>query len=138
MAGHFPFSGNGGRASTTAFYERYGFNEALQEKYYKWWYEWAKAFVTHDAELSLTKGIAFAGYPYGQHAHRNFHLNDKHWAVCLSDLGDFIKGAILPKLDEAAVHKLEEEHHKMLDELKQEAGTSPREPAPDVGYFRHT
>ncbi len=138
MAGHFPFSGNGGRASTTAFYERYGLNDELQEKYYKWWYDWAKAFVSQDKELVQTKSLDFAHYPYGQHAHRSFHLNGKHWAVCLADLGAFIKAVIMPKLDHDALHKLEDEHHKIVDALKKEAADKPREPAPDVGYFRHT
>jgi len=138
MAGHFPFSGNGGRASTTAFYERYGFNDELQETYYKWWYDWAKDFVTKDAELSVTKALEFAHYPFGQHAHRSFHLNDKHWAVCLTDLGEFIKGAVMPKMTHDELHELEDAHHQLVDKLKQEAAAKPREAVPDVGYFRHT
>ena len=69
MAGHFPFSGNGGRASTAAFYERYAFNDDTQEKYYKWWYDWTKDFVMNHKELSQTKGREFQSYPFGQHAH---------------------------------------------------------------------
>lgn len=137
MAGHFPFSGNGGRASAAAFFERYGFNDELQEKYYKWWFDWAKDFVEKDRELSQTKTVDFQSYPYGQHAHRDFHLNNKVWPVILSDLGDFIKGTIFPRLTDEQMHKLEDEHHKMLGKFKKEAKDKPREPAPDVGYFRH-
>ncbi len=137
MAGHFPFSGNGGRASTTAFYERYGFNDELQERYYKWWYDWAKNFVQQDKELSKTKALEFEHYPYGQHAHRGFHLNKKVWPVLLEDLGAMIKGTIFPKLNDEQLHKLEEEHHKALDAMKKAAKENPREPSPDIGYFRH-
>ncbi|QKT02772.1 hypothetical protein HUS23_02550 [Ectothiorhodospiraceae bacterium 2226] len=138
MAGHFPFSGRGGRAATTAFFELQGYNAELQEKYYRWWYEWAKRFVEQDKELSQTKAIEFQSYPYGQHAHRGFHLNDKVWAVMLDDLGHFIKYALFPRLSSDDMHKLEDKHRKMVEELRNETGASPREPAPDIGYFRHT
>lgn len=138
MAGHFPFSGNGGRGAITAYYERHGLNDELQEKYYKWWYDQAKTMVDQDSELSQTKGLDFIEYPYGQHAHRSFHLKGKQWAVCLNDLGAFIKAVLLPKLDQNALHKLEEEHHTLMTALGQEATDKPREPVPDIGYFRHT
>lgn len=138
MAGHFPFSGNGGRASTVAFFEKERYTEALQEKYYTFWYDWAKKTVESDAHLKQTKAHEFHGYPYGQHAHRNFHLNDKAWGVALSDLGEFLKGVVFPRLDDEAMHKLEEDHKKQVAALAKEAEASPREPAPDIGYFRHT
>lgn len=138
MAGHFPFSGRGGRASTTAFFELHGFNRTLQEKYYRWWYEWAKRFVQQDKELSQTKAIEFQSYPYGQHAHQEFHLNNKVWPVMLDDLGQVIKFAIFPRLSADDLHKVEDLHRKMVEELKKEAEATPREAAPDIGYFRHT
>lgn len=138
MAGHFPFSGNGGRGTAAAFYERYRFNDELQEQYYKWWYDWAKNFVENDPALATTKGVDFVTYPYGQHAHRAFHLNNKVWPVLLSSLGEFIKGTLLPRLSEQQLHALEAEHTQMLDALRKAAQAKPREPSPDVGYFRHT
>ncbi len=138
MAGHFPFSGNAGRASVAAFFEKEGYPEALQEKYYKWWYDWAKQTVEADAHLKVTKAHEFKEYPFGQHAHRNFHLNDKAWAVALADLGEFIKGVVFPRLSEDDRHKLEESHEKFVAELAKEAEANPKEPAPDIGYFRHT
>lgn len=137
MAGHFPFSGNGGRASTTAFYERYGLNEELQEKYYKWWYDWAKDFVTKDSDLSATVGIRFNGYPMGQHSDHAFHLNGKVWPMKMEELGSFISNLIFPKLDEKAMHALEAAHSKALKGFGTEAASSPREAAPDVGLYRH-
>ncbi len=142
MAGHFPFLGKGvryggARLSIAAFFETHGLNQELQEKYYKWWYDWAKHFVEQDEGLKAAKGIAFQHYPYGQHAHRSFHLNDKIWAVHLADLGDLIRDSLLPKLDNKAMKELEQAHAKMLHELEQQAQENPREPAPDVGYFRH-
>lgn len=138
MAGHFPFSGRGGRASTNAFFEAEGLNEDLQEKYYQWWYNQAKEMVENDPELKVTKAHEFKEYPFGQHAHHNFHLNDKAWAVALADLGDFLKGVVFPRLSEEAMHKLEEEHKKMVESLRKEAEANPREAAPDIGFFRHT
>jgi hypothetical protein len=138
MAGHFPFSGRGGRAATTAFFEQEGFNKELQEKYYKWWYDWAKNIVDNDADLKAAKGVAFQSYPFGQHAYHNFHLNDKAWPVALDDLGSFIKGTIMVRMSDEDLHKLEEDHEKMLAELRKETESNSREPAPDIGYFRHT
>lgn len=138
MSGHFPFMGRGGRAETNAFYELHGFNETLQEEYYRWWYEWAKEKVVNDPDLYQAKAVEFNNYPYGQHAQHNFHLNDKAWAMALADLGAFIKYSILPKLSEEELHKLEQDHDKMLAELKKKAEENPREPVPEVGHFRHT
>ena len=55
MSGHFPFSGNTNRVSVFGFYDRYNLNPAMQEKYYKWWYDWAKNFVINDADLKVVK-----------------------------------------------------------------------------------
>lgn len=138
MAGHFPFAGNTNRVSVFAFYERYGLGLELQEKYYKWWYDWAKNFVNSDPDLKASKAIAFSHYPYGQHADHDFHLHKYQWCTTLIDLGKFIQGVIIPKLSEEQMHKLEEDHHHMLDALKAEAKNTPRPAAPEVGYFRHS
>lgn len=142
MAGHYPFMGRGvryggARMTITAFFEQHGFNLELQEKYYKWWYDWAKAFVENDPGLKAAKGVAFNSYPYGQHAHHAFHLVDKMWATTMADLGDLIRDSIMPKMDDAALHKLEEDHKAAVHKLEEEAKTNPREPAPDVGLYRH-
>lgn len=142
MAGHFPFTGKGmsygmGRMSVTAFFERHGFNLELQEKYYKWWYDWTKNFVSNDPDLKVTKGVAFNQYPYGQHSHHSFHLVDKHWATTMCDLGDLIRETIMPKLTADQLHKLEHDHEHAVHELEKESEANPRKPAPDVGYFRH-
>ncbi|HQU14812.1 MAG: hypothetical protein B7Z66_03725 [Chromatiales bacterium 21-64-14] len=144
MSGHFPFAAKRGirygqapRMAIAAFFEHHGFNTDLQEKYYKWWYDWARNAVAGDPDLNATKGVEFTGYPYGQHALHSFHLNDKMWAAALSDLGDFIRDLILPKLDEKALHALESQHDAMLHTLAQEATQKPRTPPPEVGYFRH-
>lgn len=144
MAGHFPFASKRGsryglapRMSLAAFFEHQGLNDALQERYYKWWYDWAKDFVAQDTDLSATVGIRFTGYPMGQHSEHAFHLNDKYWAVCMDELGSFIANLILPKLDETATHALEQDHAALLESLEAEAQSNPREPAPDVGLFRH-
>lgn len=144
MAGHFPFAGKRGtryglapRGTIAAFFENNGFNNELQEKYYKWWYDYAKQFVENDSDLSVTMGVKFASYPIGTHARHSFHLNDKFWPVAMDELGSLISNVILPKLDSDAMHKLEEEHTAMLAQLREEASANPREPAPDVGLFRH-
>ncbi len=138
MAGHFPFSGNTNRVSVFAFYERYGLNETLQETYYKWWYDWAKNIVLTDADLRTSKALEFAHYPYGHHSHRDFHLGQGTWTTNLIDLGAFIKGTLLPKLNAEQLHQLEEVHHHMIHELEAEAKKAPREPQPELGWFRHT
>ena len=144
MAGHFPFASKRGsryglapRMSLAAFFEQQGLNHTLQETYYKWWYDWAKDFVSKDTDLGATVGVRFAHYPMGQHSEHAFHLNDKYWAVCMDELGSFVANLILPKLDDSASHALEEAHTELLKSLAQEAETNPREPAPDVGLFRH-
>lgn len=142
MAGHFPFMGKGmrygmARLALTAFYEKHGLSLELQEKYYKWWFDWAKRFVANDTDLSATKSVAFAHYPYGQHSLHSFHLNDKMWASVMTDLGDLLRDTIFPKLDHAAMEKLEHDHEHLIEELAAEAKKNPRKPSPDVGYFRH-
>ncbi|MDA8225906.1 MAG: hypothetical protein M0T86_08310 [Betaproteobacteria bacterium] len=138
MAGHFPFSGNTNRVSVFAFYERYGLNQALQEKYYKWWYEWAKKMVASDPGLQAAKGMEFNHYPYGQHSHVDFHLRQGAWTTALIDLGGFIKGTLLPILNDDQLHHLDEEHHQFLHHLEEEASKSPRQPQPELGWFRHS
>lgn len=144
MAGHFPFAGKRGtryglapRGTIAAFFENHGFNNELQEKYYKWWYDYAKQFVENDSDLSVTMGVKLSHYPIGTHARHSFHLNDKFWPVAMDELGSLIANVILPKLDSDAMHKLEEEHKAMLDHLREETKSNPREASPDVGLFRH-
>jgi hypothetical protein len=143
MSGHFPFSSSQGtryglapRMSISAFFEKNQFNMELQEAYYKWWYDWAKAFVDQDADLKATMGLRFNHYPMGQHSEHAFHLNGKYWASCMDDLGGFIRNLIIPKLDHDAEHALTEEHEKLVHDLKAKA-TESYEPVPDVGHFRH-
>ncbi len=138
MAGHYPFSGKANRVSIYAFFERHGLSAPLQEKYYKWWYDWAKAFVLNDADLKVSKGIEFAAYPYGQHAHHDFHLNRYVWCTHMIDLGQFIEGVIFPKLDHAQRERLEHDHRQFLAQLRSETQTHPREAPPEIGRYRHT
>ncbi|MDE2089811.1 MAG: hypothetical protein KGJ12_07305 [Gammaproteobacteria bacterium] len=142
MSGHFPFLGKGvryggARLSIAAFFEKHNFRLELQEKYYRWWYEWTKNFVMNDKDLSVTKGREFNHYPYGQHAEHSFHLNQKKWCTAMADLGDLIRDVILPKLNEQQLHQLAHDHEAMLHALEQEATSKPRPPVPEVGYFRH-
>ncbi len=145
MAGHFPFAGKRGtryglapRGTLSAFFENHGLNAELQERYYRWWYDFAKDFVARDPDLSATVGVRFAGYPMGTHARHSFHLNEKFWASSLDELGSLISNLILPKLDEKALHQLEADHAAFLEELHAAARDNPREAPPDVGLFRHT
>lgn len=145
MAGHFPFGMKRGsryglapRGTIAAFFENNGFNHELQEKYYRWWYDYAKGFVQADPDLSVTMSVTFSAYPIGTHARHSFHLNEKYWAVTMDELGSLISNIIFPKLDAEAMHALEHEHAAMLTELRQETQGNPRPPAPEVGLFRHT
>jgi len=138
MSGHYPFSGNANRVSIFAFYEKHGIGLELQEKYYKWWYDWAKNFVLSNPDLNAAKAPDFAHFPYGQHAHRDFHLHKYQWSTALIDLGQFIENVILPKISEEQLHQLEEAHHRMLEDLRKESAQKPREVNPEIGYFRHT
>ncbi len=135
---HFPFSGNTSRVSIFFFFERHKLSPALQEQYYKWWHDWAKARVGSDPGLKAAKGNEFAHFPYGQHAHADFHLRQGLWATALADLGEFIKGTLLPRLDESTLHKLETDHHAMLRELAGQAQQNPRAAPPEIGWFRHS
>lgn len=138
MAGHFPFSGKANRVSVFSFFEAKRMSLALQEKYYTWWYDWAKDKVMKDSDLKAAKGMEFEHYPMGQHAHNNFHLHDYVWATALLDLGELIKNTLLPRLDADALHHLEEAHQKMLDGLLAQRDQAPRKAPPDVGRYRHT
>ncbi|TCV90499.1 hypothetical protein [Sulfurirhabdus autotrophica] len=138
MSGHFPFSGNVNRVSVFAFYEKHGLGLVLQEKYNQWWFNWTKQFVANDPGLKAAKGQDFNEFPYGQHAHHDFHLHKYQWCTTMIDLGQFIAGVILPKLSEEQLHKLEEDHHHLLEALHKEAEQTPREATPVIGYFRHT
>lgn len=144
MAGHLPFVARRGvryglapRMTIAAFFERHRWSEALQERYYRWWYDWAKERVMEDPDLRAAKGVDFASYPFGQHARHSFHLQGKHWAEAMADLGDLVRDLILPKLDEAQRKALEEAHERLVRELDEEARANPPPPAPEVGRFRH-
>jgi hypothetical protein len=137
MSGHFPFSGNTNRVSVFGFYDRHNLNTTMQEKYYKFWYDWAKNFVMNDADLKTTKGYEFNEFPYGQHSHTDFHLRQGLWATTLIDLGGFITGTLFGKMSDDAMHKLDEEHHHFLHKLEEEAKQNPRPASPDIGWFRH-
>lgn len=138
MSGHFPFSGKANRLSVFSFFEIHGLSLELQEEYYRWWHNRAKDFVMKDPDLSSTKAVEFRDYPFGQHAHANFHLHDYMWATPLLDLGQFIDNVILPKLDHDALHQLEREHDKMLAGISQQAAQKPRPAPPEIGRYRHT
>ncbi|NIR60932.1 MAG: hypothetical protein GWO02_16185 [Gammaproteobacteria bacterium] len=144
MAGHFPFAGKRGiryglspRMSITAFFESHRFGLELQEKYYRWWYDWAQERVRNDPDLAAAKGTSFNGFPYGQHAEHGFHLNEKQWAAAMADLGDLIRDSILPKLSDQQLRELEARHGKLVEQLEREADEHPRRPAPEIGYFKH-
>ncbi len=144
MAGHLPFLARRGlrygnaRNVYEAFFEHHGLSDELQEKYYKWWYDWARDFVLNDPDLKMAKGILFNRYPLGDHPEHDFHLKQKRWALYMAELGDLLRDVIWPKLDEATRQKLETAHAELLEQLEQEAKENPRPPAPEVGYFRHT
>lgn len=137
MSGHYPFSGKANRVSVFAFFEKNRMSPGTQERYYRWWHEWAQSFVMKDPDLSVTKSVDFAHFPFGQHAHNNFHLNGYQWATPMLDLGKFIEHVILPKLDSHAAHKLEEAHHTFLHGLLKNEHLEPREAPPEVGRYRH-
>ncbi|OOG23988.1 hypothetical protein B1C78_09635 [Thioalkalivibrio denitrificans] len=144
MAGRFPFAGKRGtryglapRSTMAAFFGHHEMSEAVQEKYYKWWYDWARAFTEKDPDLSATMITRFDSYPMGQHARHSFHLNGKYWPSCMDELGSYIANVIFPKLDEDAMRTLDKEHANLLKELETEKEDHPREPTPDVGLFRH-
>jgi hypothetical protein len=120
-----------------AFFEDHRMDESLQERYYKWWFDWAQDFVSNDPNLKAFVGDTFEHYPYGQHAAHAFHLNGKAWATALSDLGDFIRDAIFPELDEGAIGQLESEHAELLRKIEAAAAEAPPPGVPEVGYFRH-
>lgn len=138
MAAHFPFSGNADRVSVYAFFERHGLDLKLQERYYRWWFDWAKEQVAKDPGLAAAKGPQFQRFPYGQHAFHDFHLHQYSWSTALTDLGGFIDGTLLPRLGEVELHELEHKHRVLLDELKQQAQRQPRPEAPEIGRYRHT
>lgn len=137
VSGHYPFSGKGNRVSVFAFFEKNRLSLNMQERYYRWWHEWTKAFVLADPDLAVTKGVDFAHFPFGQHAHGNFHLHDYQWATPMLDLGRFVDAVILPKLDEHSAHALEHLHAQMLKELVAARDQEPRPEPPEVGRYRH-
>ena len=75
MAGHFPFAGTRGvryglapRMAIAAFFEDHRMNDALQERYYRWWYDRAKHYVEQDSDLRSFVGSTLESYPFCQHA----------------------------------------------------------------------
>ena len=137
MAGHYPFSGKANRLSVFAFFEKNALSLELQEKYYKWWYDWSKGYIAKDPGLQAAKGVAFQHYPMGQHAHDNFHLHDYKWVTPMLELGEMVRDVLMPRMSKDELHKLEEDHHHMLDKLLAEREKSPRPAPPDVGRYRH-
>ncbi len=141
MSLHLPFCGKTGRVmgrvEVFAFFDAHRFDPELQERYYRFWYEWAKGQVMADPDLRAAYGPLFERYPFGQHARRGFHLRDAYvWAVAMDDLGSVICQVILPRLDEAAREALERDYQAMLRALDEEARGRPFE-IPEMGYLRH-
>ena len=137
MSGHYPFGGKANRVTAFAFFEKNQLSLELQERYYRWWYDFAKTAVENDPDLKATRLVDFQHYPFGQHAETNFHLHGYKWATALADLGAFIANVIFPKLSEDASHKLAHDHDAMMKALLAERAKAPREAAPDVGRYRH-
>ncbi|WP_298134216.1 RnfABCDGE type electron transport complex subunit B [Acidiferrobacter sp.] len=137
MSGHYPFGGKANRVTAFAFFEQNQLGLELQERYYRWWYDFAKTAVDKDPDLKATRGVDFKHYPYGQHAEADFHLHGYKWATALADLGAFITNVLFPKLSDDAAHKLAHDHEAMLKALRAEREKAPREAVPDVGRYRH-
>ncbi len=139
MAAHFPFSGKANRVSVYAFFEAHNWSLEAQEKYFGHWYEWTKNFVMNDGDLKPAKGVLFAGesFQFGTHAGHDFHLHGYAVATRLLDLGEFIQGSILPKLDVEALHALEHENHAWIEEANAVTVEYPRPEAPEIGRYRH-
>ncbi|WP_297397050.1 RnfABCDGE type electron transport complex subunit B [Acidiferrobacter sp.] len=137
MSGHYPFGGKANRVTVFAFFEKNQLGLELQERYYRWWYDFAKTTVERDPDLKATRGVDFQHYPFGQHAEANFHLHGYKWATALADLGAFIANVIFPKLSDEGSHKLAHDHDAMLQALLAEREKAPREAVPDVGRYRH-
>ncbi len=139
MAGHFPFSGKANRVSVYAFFEAHNWNPEAQGKYFERWYGWTKNFVMNDSDLRAAKGVLFAAGPFhfGTHAGYDFHLHGYAIATRLLDLGEFVKGNILPKLDVDALHALEHEHRIWIEEANFAAAAHPRPEVPEIGRYRH-
>ena len=137
MSGHYPFGGKANRISAFAFFEKHQFSLDLQERYYKWWYDFAKNFVERDPDLKVTRAVDFNHYPFGQHAESNFHLHGYKWATALADLGAFIANVIFPKLSEDALHKVAHDHEALVKTLEGDREKAPRAAPPDVGRYRH-
>ena len=137
MSGHYPFGGKANRISAFAFFEKNQLSLDLQERYYRWWYDFAKSAVERDRDLKVTRAVDFQHYPFGQHAESNFHLHGYKWSTALADLGAFIANVIFPKLTEEQTHKLEHDYEAMMKALLAEREKAPREAPPDVGRYRH-
>jgi hypothetical protein len=139
MAGHFPFSGKANRVSVYAFFEAHDWSLEAQEKYFEAWYECTKNYVLNDPDLKASKGVLFTGehFHFGTHADHDFHLHGYAIATRLLDLGEFIKGAIFPKMDHDALHALEEEHHEWVKAADAVCAQHPRPEAPEIGRYRH-
>ncbi|RMD69776.1 MAG: hypothetical protein D6819_06035 [Gammaproteobacteria bacterium] len=141
MSIHLPFCGKTGRVmgrmDVFAFFDAHHFSPELQERYYRWWYEWAKKKVMEDPDLRAAYAPLFNRYPFGQHALHSFHLKKEYiWAVAMEDLGALICQVILPKLDEQEKEALMQAYRKMLEALDEEARSHPHE-LPELGYLRH-
>lgn len=137
MSGHYPFGGKANRISAFAFFEKHNLSLDLQERYYRWWYDFAKKAVENDADLKVTRAVDFSHYPFGQHAEGNFHLHGYKWATALADLGAFISNTLFPKFSHDALHTIEHDHEEMLKALEGEKEKSPRTAPPEVGRYRH-
>ncbi len=137
MSGHYPFGGKANRITVFAFFEKHQMSLELQERYYKWWFDFAKNAVDQDPDLKAARGVDFQHYPFGQHAETNFHLHDYQWATAMADLGAFIVDVILPKLSHEDQEKVAHDHEALLQTLEKEREASPRAPVPDVGRYRH-
>ncbi|MFP4560884.1 MAG: hypothetical protein ACLFRB_03065 [Thiohalorhabdus sp.] len=139
MSGHeLPFEKRVDRNAMHSFFEYHGFDEELEEEYYRFLYDFVLERMEKDNGLKAAFGPTFQHYPHGQHHGEDFHLHGHKWAVRTADLGNFIGKTAYLAMPEEEKQEFARRHEEKVAELSKKAEQKPKEETDDIPAFRHT
>ena len=135
---HLPFEKRVDRNNLHSFFEYHGFDEELEEAYYRFLYDFVLERMEKDRGLKAAKGTEFTEYPHGQHAGDEFHLHGNIWSVRAADIGNMIGKTLYLTMSDADKADFAKRHDDKVAELRKKAESKPKEESDAIPAFRHT
>jgi hypothetical protein len=133
-----PFAHPADRNGLHSFFEHHGYDAELQERYYRFWYDFVRSRMESDTGLRKAHGPTFDRYPHGMHAAHNFHLHGHQWTTQVADIGNFVRNTVYPTMTDQEKADLAQSHADLVKQLDGEAEQRGHEESDDIPVFRHT